>query len=154
MITEPICDINNNEIKSNTLPQTEVTKSDSNENQDGNENENCEVENTGKKTKQKQFTNPLPFDLRLELKQKIDNSQKLGFLLKKSSTNVDIFNKDLNSKRILKKPEETPRDLLKSFNKKIDSSDADSSDALENLSFKEKLKLIEQSSKNSNRSPV
>lgn len=82
-----------------------------------------------------------PLDLRSELKQRVGGG-KAGFSLKKSSTNIDVSNK-ASSKPIAIS--------LKSNNIKIEEkkkkTDSDDEDAgLENLSFKEKLQLIERSS--------
>ena len=82
----------------------------------------------------------MPFDLRSELKSKLGG----GFNLKKSSTNVDIFSNSNNRKVAEKTAETSTSELLRSLRDKqgkiVDEN------GQENLSFKEKLKLIEKSS--------
>lgn len=91
-----------------------------------------------------------PLDLRSELKQRIGGG-KVGFALKKSSTNIDIRKKEATTSTI--PIPIVKNDLLRSVNKKkksLDSEDDEDEDAaVENLSFKEKLQLIERSSSRS-----
>lgn len=105
------------------------------------------------KIKPKQMVGLFPLDLRSELKQRVGG--KSGFSLKKSTTSVDIFSKkEQQSDPIpIKLPDartSRPSDLLKSIQvleirKKV-QDDGDDEGGQENLSFKEKLQLIERSS--------
>lgn len=158
-VVKPTNDVNNNETTSENCPQLENQKLDSDEN--ANETDNTDSDST--KSKPKQFVNPFPHDLRSELMQRIGGGAKSGFQLKKSTTNVDIFShsqfKKTNNVAITEENLRKPSDLLKSLREKRDTNDDNdsennNSDGLENLSFKEKLKLIEQSSKNINLSPA
>lgn len=106
------------------------------------------------KSKPKQMVGLFPLDLRSELKLRVGGG-KAGFSLKKSSTNVDVFSRNKESEPIpMKLPEaktNRPSDLLKSLQemeirKKVVPDDSDDEGGQENLSFKEKLKLIERSS--------
>jgi hypothetical protein len=79
---------------------------------------------------------------------------KAGFSLKKSSTNVDILKP---SDPIPIKLPTRPTDLLKSIQEKEirrKTDDSDDEGGTENLSFKEKLQLIERSSSKSLVNPL
>jgi hypothetical protein len=110
------------------------------------------------KPKQKQMVGLFPLDLRSELKQRVGG--KGGFSLKKSTTNVDIFEKKTQSDPIAIKPpvikSNRPSDLLKSTqeNQMRRKDDSDDEGGTENLSFKEKLQLIERSSSKSLVNPL
>lgn len=98
----------------------------------------------------------MPFDLRSELKSKLC-AKGGGFNLKKSSTNVDIFNKRKVAEKSDKsercvKTGESSSELLKSLREKQEKNLEENRQ--ENLSFKEKLKLIEKSSQLLPPSPV
>jgi hypothetical protein len=113
------------------------------------------------KIKPKQMVGLFPLDLRSELKQRVGG--KGGFSLKKSSTNVDIFDKTKTQSDpiAIKLPEiksNRPSDLLKSIQeskmrRKV-QDDSDDEGGTENLSFKEKLQLIERSSSKSLVNPL
>ena len=90
----------------------------------------------------------MPFDLRSELKSKLGT--KSGFNLKKSATNVDIFSNN-NRTSIENKTADATKtnitntsDLLKSLREKQGKISLEEN-GQENLSFREKLKLIEKS---------
>lgn len=121
--------------------------------------ESQEKESDDEKMKPKQMVGLFPMDLRSELKKRIGGGN-VG--LKKSSTNVDIFN---NRKPVLDVPKLNrvspmkPSDLLKSIKEKqLQRKEAEENNtdenAQENLSFKEKLKLIERSSSKSLVNPL
>lgn len=121
--------------------------------------ESQEKESDDEKLKPKQMVGLFPMDLRSELKKRIGGGN-VG--LKKSSTNVDIFN---NRKPVLDVPKLNrvsplkPSDLLKSIKEKqLQRKEAEENttdeNAQENLSFKEKLKLIERSSSKSLVNPL
>ena len=121
--------------------------------------ESQEKESDDEKMKPKQMVGLFPMDLRSELKKRIGGGN-VG--LKKSSTNVDIFN---NRKPVLDVPKLNrvspmkPSDLLKSIKEKqLQRKEAEESkteeNEQENLSFKEKLKLIERSSSKSLVNPL
>lgn len=105
------------------------------------------------KVKPKQMVGLFPLDLRSELKQRIGGGIA-GFSLKKSVTNVDVLKNDRNetepisirASQVISKPD----DLLKSIGRRDISrkvnDDSDDDGGMENLSFKEKLQLIERSS--------
>jgi hypothetical protein len=138
--TERKCDDNNNR----KTESTETSTSD--ENNDGS------VEMV-EKIKPKQMVGLFPLDLRSELKQRIGGGLA-GFSLKKSITNVDVFNNNdrkvtepisIRASQVISKPD----DLLKSIGRRDLSrkiNDDSDDDGMENLSFKEKLQLIERSS--------
>jgi hypothetical protein len=98
-----------------------------------------------------------PLDLRSELKQRIGGG-KAGFALKKSSTNVDVSGGSLNRKQEVVRtsvPIPIKNDLVRTLNKKkSEESDDDEDAGVENLSFKEKLQLIERSSSRSLVNPL
>lgn len=105
------------------------------------------------KIKPKQMVGLFPLDLRSELKQRVGG--KAGFSLKKSSTTAEVFNKAKEPTQPIpiRLPELTssrPNDLLKSIQEKEirrrAQDDSDDDGGQENLSFKEKLQLIERSS--------
>ena len=92
-----------------------------------------------------------PLDLRSELKQRCVGGGIAGFALKKSSTNIDIGIKKSDPIPIAAVAPCNPSDLLKSIKQrelksKLQKDDSDDEDGVENLSFKEKLQLIERSS--------
>lgn len=113
------------------------------------------------KIKPKQMVGLFPLDLRSELKQRVGG--KSGFSLKKSSTNVDIFEKKKTQSDpiAIKLPEiktNRPSDLPKSIQVsqmrgKV-QDDSDDEGGQENLSFKEKLQLIERNSSKSLINPL
>lgn len=143
------CDENNNSSK---VAADEEAKTSS-QNDDSDE----KVETT----KPKQMVGLFPLDLRSELKKRVGG--KDGFSLKKSSTNVDIFEKKkTESDPIPIKLTETrpirPSELLKSIQesqvrRKV-QDDSDDEGGQEKLSFKEKLQLIERSSSKSLVNPL
>lgn len=145
------CDENNNSSKSVT---DEEAKSSTQTDDDGDDEK---VE----KTKPKQMVGLFPLDLRSELKQRVGG--KVGFSLKKSSTNVDIFEKKKKTESdpiAIKLPEiksNRPSDLLKiqenQMRRKV-QDDSDDEGGQEKLSFKEKLQLIERSSSKSLVNPL
>jgi hypothetical protein len=106
-----------------------------------------------------------PLDLRSELKQRVGGG-RAGFALKKSSTNIDVANNNSGNTRNLEKSDpipiapSRPADLLRKIQglkltKAESTEDDDDDDAgVENLSFKEKLQLIERSSSRSLVNPL
>lgn len=109
------------------------------------------------KIKPKQMVGLFPLDLRSELQQRVGG--KVGFSLKKSSTNVDIFEKKtIQSDPIaIKLPDmksNRPSELLKSQMRRKVQDDSDDEGGQEKLSFKEKLQLIERSSSKSLVNPL
>ncbi|CRL08353.1 CLUMA_CG021256, isoform A [Clunio marinus] len=138
------CDDNNDNIATKTDMEQPSSK-----------DEETNEENTDtNKIKPKQMVGLFPLDLRSELKLRVGGG-KAGFSLKKSTTNVDIFDKKPKSDPIpIKLPEakiNRPSDLLKSLQEKqsqktVAKDDSDDEGGQENLSFKEKLQLIERSS--------
>lgn len=98
-----------------------------------------------------------PLDLRSELKQRIGGGLA-GFALKKSSTNVDVSRGNLNRKQEVvtsSVPIPIKNDLVRTLKKKkSEDSDDDEDAGVENLSFKEKLQLIERSSSRSLVNPL
>lgn len=146
------CDENNNSSKPAAAADEEA-KSSSSQNDDSDE----KVE----KVKPKQMVGLFPLDLRSELKQRVGG--KGGFSLKKSSTNIDIFEKKKTESDPIpiKLPEmktNRPSDLLKSIQesqmrRKV-QDDSDDEGGQEKLSFKEKLQLIERSSSKSLVNPL
>lgn len=122
------------------------------------DNNECD-EKSGEKIKPKQMVGLFPLDLRSELKKRVGGG-KAGFALKKSVTNVDMINNNSSCSRSaaisipMPRMIGKPNDLLKSMQAiklaKNDSVDDDDEEpGVENLSFKEKLKLIERSSSRS-----
>lgn len=110
------------------------------------------------KIKPKQMVGLFPLDLRSELKNRVGG--KAGFSLKKSTTNVDVF-KVKSDPIPIRLPDRSPTDLLKTLQekdikKKIDNKNDERDDegGQENLSFKEKLLLIERSSSRSLVNPL
>jgi hypothetical protein len=143
------CDENNNSSKSVTDEEAKSsTQTDDNDEK-------------AEKIKPKQMVGLFPLDLRSELKNRVGG--KGGFSLKKSSTNVDIFDKKTTQSDpiAIKLPEiksNRPSDLLKSIQeskmrRKV-QNDSDDEGGTENLSFKEKLQLIERSSSKSLVNPL
>ena len=118
-------------------------------------------EEKAEKIKPKQMVGLFPLNLRSELQQRVGG--KVGFSLKKSSTNVDIFEKKtIQSDPIaIKLPDmksNRPSELLKSIQesqmrRKV-QDDSDDEGGQEKLSFKEKLQLIERSSSKSLVNPL
>lgn len=101
-----------------------------------------------------------PLDLRSELKQRIGGG-KAGFALKKSSTNIDVRKQEVMTTTTTTTsavPIPTIKnDLLRSVKmRKQQSNDSDDDEdaGVENLSFKEKLQLIERSSSRSLVNPL
>lgn len=141
------CDENNNNNKSIQASNVDVTT------EKPPQDDEVDEEKQPEKNKPKQMVGLFPLDLRSELKQRVGG--KAGFSLKKSTTNVDIFSKkEQQSDPIpIKLPDartSRPSDLLKSIQvleirKKV-QDDTDDEGGQENLSFKEKLQLIERSS--------
>jgi hypothetical protein len=124
--------------------------------------QNDESSEKVEKIKPKQMVGLFPLDLRSELKSRVGG--KVGFSLKKSSTNVDIFEKKKTQSdpipiKLPKIKSNRPSDLLKSIQesqmrrKVQDDSDEDEG-GQEKLSFKEKLQLIERSSSKSLVNPL
>lgn len=105
---------------------------ESDEKQSDNEinTEVASVDETPELKKPKGLAGPFPFDLASELKKRVSGSAK--FALKPSSSNVDIFNKGKSKIDV------------ETFRRKDNDDDAGAGQ--ENLSFKDKLKLIERSS--------
>lgn len=100
-----------------------------------------------------------PLDLRSELNSKLKQrigGGKVGFALKKSSTNVDVWKQEVVATTSSAPIPIKSNDLLRSVKKKIvDRGDDEDEDAgVENLSFKEKLQLIERSSSRSLVNPL
>lgn len=141
------CDENNNNNKSIQATKVDVTTEKPPQDDEAADDEKPE------KIKPKQMVGLFPLDLRSELKQRVGG--KAGFSLKKSTTNIDVFSKkEQQSDPIpIKLPDartSRPSDLLKSIQvleirKKVQDDD-DEEGGQENLSFKEKLQLIERSS--------
>lgn len=157
-IDKPKCDINNNsgESKAEAVvdkPPVEAVVEKPPDGAEGDEN--------AEKIKPKQMVGLFPLDLRSELKQRVGGG-KGGFSLKKSVTNVDVFNKNKSPSAPIpiKLPVSKPTDLLKSIRdreaRKKSTQDGDSDDegGQEKLSFKEKLQLIEKSSSRSLVNPL
>lgn len=149
------CDENNNRASDATTekPSQQAAAGDDDDEAEG---------TTTEKIKPKQMIGLFPLDLRSELKQRVGG--KAGFSLKKSTTNVDIFSgkRELPSAPIpIKLPDartSRPSDLLKSIQvleiRKKAPDDSDDEGGQENLSFKEKLQLIERSSSKSLVNPL
>lgn len=146
------CDENNN---SNSTSSTDAEKPSSVVLNDDDEK--------SEKIKPKQMVGLFPLDLRSELKQRIGGG-KSGFSLKKSSTNIDVVRKREEATTTkpttsVPIPINNNNDLLRrsvmTINKKksVDSDD-DEDGGVENLSFKEKLQLIERSSSRSLVNPL
>lgn len=139
---------NNNSSKPAAVADEEAAKSSQND--DGDE----KVE----KIMPKKMVGLFPLDLRSELKQRVGG--KGGFSLKKSSTNVDVFEKKKTESDPIpiKLPEiknNRPSDLLKSLQMRGKvHDDSDDEGGQEKLSFKEKLQLIERSSSKSLVNPL
>ena len=111
------------------------------------------------KTKPKQMVGLFPLDLRSELQQRVGG--KVGFSLKKSSTNVDIFEKKKTQSDPIaiklpdvkpNRPSELP--IQDSQMRRKVQDDSDDEGGQEKLSFKEKLQLIERSSSKSLVNPL
>lgn len=99
-----------------------------------------------------------PLDLRSELKQRVGGG-KPGFALKKSSTHVEVSGGEnlLRKQEVARSSVPIPikNDLMRNLmKKKSEDSDDDEDAGVENLSFKEKLQLIERSSSRSLVNPL
>lgn len=117
------------------------------------------VEKT-ERVKTRQLVGLFPLDLRSELKQRVGGG-KVGFSLKKSVTNVDVFNKDKQSSSpiSIKQRESKPSTLIKSnqsceIRKEATEEESAEESGQEKLSFKEKLQMIERSSSRSLVNPL
>lgn len=136
------CDENNNSNSTSSTSATDAEKSSENAHNDSGVDD--ERDEKSEKMKPKKMVGLFPLDLRSELKQRVGGG-KAGFALKKSSTNIDVSNNLVMSEPIPigfgRKPCDRPKI---EFKKKADSDDEDG--GVENLSFKEKLQLIERSS--------
>ncbi|KAL7050581.1 hypothetical protein ACKWTF_004132 [Chironomus riparius] len=141
------CDENNNSNStSSTSTATDAEKSSENAHKSTN-NDSCvddDRDEKSEKIKPKKMVGLFPLDLRSELKQRVGGG-KSGFALKKSSTHYDVSNNLVMSEPISIGFGRKPCDRLKTEIKKKDDSD-DEDGGVENLSFKEKLQLIERSS--------
>lgn len=141
------CDENNN--KDGKADVEQPPKSD----EVGGDDEKAE------KTKPKQMVGLFPLDLRSELKLRVGG--KAGFSLKKSSTNVDVFNKNKSDPIPIKLPvlrADKSNDFVRAIQgnsmRRKSKEDSDDEGGQENLSFKEKLQLIERSSSKSLVNPL
>lgn len=147
------CDENNN---SNSASADAEKPSNRNDDGDGDDDDDVaiaaddESDEKSEKIKPKQMVGLFPLDLRSELKKRVGGG-KVGFALKKSSTNIDVLKDD----RKISDPitiANKPSDLLRSIRERelkvsqVKKDDSDDDDGVENLSFKEKLQLIERSS--------
>lgn len=113
------------------------------------------------KIKPKQMVGLFPLDLRSELKLRVGG--KAGFSLKKSSTNVDVSNKNKEKSdpipiKLQTRRSDKSNDLVKAIQENAlqrkSKDDSDDEGGQENLSFKEKLQLIERSSSKSLVNPL
>jgi hypothetical protein len=146
---QPDCDENNN---SNSASSVDAEKPSSVSINDDERDEKSE------KIKPKQMVGLFPLDLRSELKQRLGGG-KVGFALKKSSTSIDVRKQEVVAASsvpiLIPNNNNNNNDLSTKKKKLIDTDDNDNEDAgVENLSFKEKLKLIERSSSRSLINPL
>lgn len=151
------CDENNNDKKADEKkpPTGDHEDTESKEETRKDEAGSEVVDEKLEKIKPKQMIGLFPLDLRSELKNRVGG--KAGFSLKKSTTNVDVLK--VKSDPIPIKLPDRPTDLLKSLQakdikKKVANDDSDDEGGQENLSFKEKLQLIERSSSRSLVNPL
>jgi len=136
------CDENNNSNSTSSTSATDAEKSSENAHNDSGVDD--ERDEKSEKIKPKKMVGLFPLDLRSELKQRVGGG-KAGFALKKSSTNIDVSNNLVMSEPISIGFGRMSCDRPKTeYKKKVDSDDEDG--GVENLSFKEKLQLIERSS--------
>jgi hypothetical protein len=143
---KPECDENNN--NSNSASSVDAEKPSSVSINDDERDEKSE------KIKPKQMVGLFPLDLRSELKQRLGGG-KVGFALKKSSTSIDVRKQEVVATSSVPIPIPNNNDLSAKKKKLIDTDDNDNEDAgVENLSFKEKLQLIERSSSRSLINPL
>lgn len=149
---QPECDENNN--NSNSASSVDAEKPSSVSINDDERDEKSE------KIKPKQMVGLFPLDLRSELKSRLGG--KGGFALKKSSTSFDVRKQEAVAASsvpiLIPNNNNNNNDLSTMMKKKklIDKDDNDNEEdaGVENLSFKEKLQLIERSSSRSLINPL
>jgi hypothetical protein len=159
------CDENNSGNKSiQCTSSTDAEKPSSsscsiNKNDDVTTADDEHDEKSEKIKKPKQMVGLFPLDLRSELKQRVGGG-KIGFALKKSSTNADVI-RDIRKSTEPIAIANKSNDLLRAVQQREfckqdskDDSDDDETAGVENLSFKEKLLLIERSSSRSLVNPL